>query len=390
MKFYPLSRILLTLSALIVTACTAETQAEFINKLTLPKGFVIERFANLKSLGHPRMMALDKKGHLLVTLVDTGKVVMLDASGKTSVITQDLDSPNGITMLGDDLLVATPNTVYLLTAKANGWGEPKPLIQHLATGHHTLKSIKVGPDGYLYLNVGSSCNVCVENDPTRATILRYTAQGQAAGALKTVGHHAQSAIWATGLRNSQGFAWHPSTGDFYATNEGADNRSDIKNGKVNDDVPPEHLNIIKPSLFYGWPYCWADANNQGAMFQDPNFIGQDHICENAEAPAITLPAHSTPIGITFLNNSNFPAEYQSDALVALHGSWNRKQHSGYEIVRIQFKNNLPTSVEPFVTGWLQHNESWGRPVDIVTGSDGNIYVSDDQSAWIYRIIYKNK
>jgi len=262
------------------------------------------------------------------------------------------------------------------------WQTPKPFIYNLPTGGHTLKSIKVGADNHLYINVGSSCNVCVEEDARRATILRYTLEGKPAGALQLLGRHTNLApVWASGLRNSQGFAWHPKTGAMFTTNESADNRSENKNGKVNDELPPEHLNKIEPGNNYGWPHCW------GNKFEDPNFTGPENFCKSSTPPAITFTSHSTPIGITFLNNSKFPDDYKNDAIVALHGSWNRDQPSGYKLVRVKFNGDKPTEVVDFVTGWLNNNEVWGRPVDVVVGTDGAVYLSDDKANLIYRITY---
>ena len=233
--------------------------------------------------------------------------------------------------------------------------------------------------------------MCVEEDPTRATILRYTQAGKPAGALEVLGRHTTLApIWARGLRNSQAFAWHPKTGAMFATNNGADMRSDRKNGKVNDEIPPEHLNKIEPNKHYGWPHCWADSNNKN-MLEDPNFTGPDNFCNSATPPAITFTSHSTPIGITFLDKSNFPTEYKNDAIVALHGSWNRAQLSGYKLVRVKFTGDKPSEVVDFATGWLNNNESIkGRPVDLVIGPDGAMYVSDDSANVIYRITYKKQ
>jgi glucose/arabinose dehydrogenase len=233
----------------------------------------------------------------------------------------------------------------------------------------------------LYVNVGSSCNVCIESDPQRATILRFTISGKPAGALTTLGRHQQSAVWARGLRNSQGFAWHPQTGVMYATNNGADNRSGTKNGVVNDELPPEHLNKIEAGQHYGWPHCW------GNQFEDPNFKATPDFCKTTQAPAVSFRSHTTPIGIAFLDKTNWPAEYQADAIVALHGSWNRKQPAGYQLVRVKFKDGEPSIVEDFVTGWLMGNQSWGRPVDVIVGADGALYVSDDKAGAIYRIRY---
>lgn len=113
--------------------------------------------------------------------------------------------------------------------------------------------------------------------------------------------------------------------------------------------------------------------------------GAAQVCEQAQAPALLLPAHSTPIGISFLQQSRLPPDLREDAIVALHGSWNRKQPSGYALLRVQFRNQQPVAAVPFIEGWLQDSGAWGRPVDVIVGADGWLYVSDDLTGWIYRI-----
>lgn len=375
----------------------AQSTKPDLAKLQLPTGFAISVFSKLgEQYGQPRMMTFDDTGRLYVALASSGKVVMLtdtnhDGVAETpTVVAQGLNAPNSLVLLGNDMLIANEDGVVKLTQTAGKWSAPTPFIRDLPSGGHTLKTIRLGPDNHLYLNVGSSCNVCVERDALRATILRYTTDGKPAGHLTTVGRHAPSPIWASGLRNSQGFAWHPITQAFYATNEGADNRSDTKNGDVNDEIPPEHLNQIEASKNYGWPYCWADPSQPNTMFQDPNFVGPANVCSTASAPSITFTSHSTPIGIAFLHKSQFPADYQSDAMVALHGSWNRDDPSGYQLVRVKFKDNKPVAVVDFASGWLQGKSVWGRPVDIAVGADGALYVSDDRNGFIYRITYTVK
>ncbi len=368
--------------------------------IKLPPGFKISVFADASSkngeyLRGARFMAFDASGNLYVTSAKDDRVVMLPDADKNGVadevisVAEHLNAPQGLAFAGDTLLVANQDGVVKLERSGAAWSaKATPFINKLPSGGHTLKNIKLSPDGYLFINVGSSCNVCTETDPTRATILRYTLDGKPAGALVTVGQHRQSAVWARGLRNSQGFAWQPQTGAMYATNNGADNRSATRNGAVNDALPPEHLNKIEAGKHYGWPHCWGDPDNLQVQTEDPNFPAETGFCKTVQAPAIIFTSHSTPIGITFLDKTNWPAEYRQDAIVAMHGSWNRKQLSGYKLVRVKFKNNQPSEVVDFATGWLLDNNAWGRPVDVAVGTDGAVYVSDDRADVIYRISYR--
>lgn len=374
-------------------------------QLKLPAGFQVSIFAKLaENYGQPRMLAIDKQGRLYAALASANQVIMLpdaNADGiaeKPIVIASNLNSPNSLVLIDDIMLIANQNGVVKLTHNGEKWSAPQPFISNLAFGHHTQKTLKLGPDNHLYINIGSSCNVCTEADHSRATIQRYTLDGKPAGSLVTLGRHAPDPTWARGLRNSQGFDWHPKTGAMFATNNGSDMRSSTKNGKVNDEIPLEHLNKIEAGKHYGWPYCWAETDDLKAdsntLVQDPNFVGETNFCQTATPPAITFISHSTPIGITFLDKTNWPAEYKNDAIVALHGSWNRQKPSGYKLVRVKFNGDKPTEVVDFATGWLNTNQEkdsanvWGRPIDVIVGADGALYVSDDRAGYIYRITHK--
>jgi glucose/arabinose dehydrogenase len=389
-------------SFVLFSLCESQhVKAADVTKIKVPPGFKVDIFADAKTkhgeyLAGARFMSFDAGGNLYVSSAKGNKVLKLPDNNKDGIadevvlVTDQLNAPQGLAFVQGSLLIANQDGVVKLIKETSnlsrgGWStKATTFIKDLPSGGHTLKNIKLGPDGYLYLNVGSSCNVCIETEPTRATILRYTTDGKPAGALLTLGRHQQSAVWAGGLRNSQGFTWHPITSEMYATNEGADMRSEIKGGSVNDELPPEHLNIIMPSQNYGWPHCW------GNQVEDPNFVGEDGFCKSTQAPKITFTSHSTPIGITFLDKTNWPQAYQQDAIVALHGSWNRKQPSGYKLVRVRFKDNQAVKVEDFATGWLINGEAWGRPVDVAVGTDGALYVSDDKAGLIYRITYSSE
>ncbi len=399
-------QVLKFLAALITTAVTLilignaagqAYNASQINQklaaLEVDPAFEIGLFAghlNNQDLSGARLMTVGPDGNLYLTLTKQNKVVMLPdadhdgvADQVVTVMDQGLNRPHGLAFVGGTLYIANQDSVVKLNQSTWPAKDFSPIIQNLPTGGHTLKTLRLGPDNHFYLNIGSSCNVCVEKDPSRATIARYTIEGKAAGALLTVGWHQQSPIWAHGLRNAQGFAWHPVTKAMYATNNGADNRSEFKNGKVNDELPPEHFNQIERGQHYGWPYCW------GEQFQDPNFIGREGFCDTTTPPRVTFTSHSTPMGFAFLHQANVPASYQLDAIVAQHGSWNRQQPTGYALRRIQFgEQHQPTGTVPFVSGWLEGQNAWGRPVDVVVGNDQAIYVSDDKMGVIYRITPK--
>ncbi len=320
-------------------------------------------------------MTVGPDGNIYLSLGGQNRVVMLpdrnrDGQADEVITVADrLNAPQGLAFVDDKLLVANQDGVVRLIN-----GRPQTFIPRLPSGGHTMKSLKLGPDGFLYLNVGSSCNVCAETDPARATIQRYTRDGKPAGK--------NGAIWATGLRNTQGFAWQPGTKVMYATNNGADMRASRKNGQPDDNIPPEHLNRIEGGANYGWPYCWGNKEI------DPNFTGAAGACKNMQTPAFMLPAHSTPIGMTFVDTTTFPDEYQGDALVALHGSWNRATPAGYKVVRVKFSNGNPVDVSDFATGWLDDHTAWGRPVDVMFGPDGALYISDDRAGIVFRIIHR--
>ena len=396
-----------SLTAIANEADVSPVPQDIAKAIQLPAGFKMDVFADLSqypALGakqhQPRIMTFDATGNLYVSLTTQGKVVKFEVNqhnpkqaGKLVVLAEHLNAPHGLTFVGKKLYVANQDSIVSLSASGT---EPEVIVSNLPDVGHSYKSIKLGPDGLLYLNVGSSCNVCVENNPLRATILRYTVQGQPAGALG-----ASSPIYASGLRNSQGFTWHPKTKAMFATNEGADNRTFIKNGAADEGLPPEHLNQIMAGRHYGWPHCWGNTNTDridiedqqknphrwGMLFDDPNFKGESGFCEKATPPAMVFESHSTPIGITFLHQSHFPKAYQNDAIVALHGSWNRQHPSGYKLVRVKFVGDKPIAVEDFASGWLKVKAAFGRPVDVQVGKDGALYVSDDRAGLIYRISY---
>ena len=181
------------------------------------------------------------------------------------------------------------------------------------------------------------------------------------------------AVYAEGIRNTVGLAWHPDTGELWFTDNGRD--------MLGDDLPPDELNhVTAKGQHFGYPYC------HGGVLLDPKFgLGKD--CADFRAPVQKLDAHVAPLGLSFYTGDMFPAEYRGQIFIAEHGSWNRSKKVGYRIVLVRLLDGRPVSYEPFATGWLQGESVSGRPVDIVTLEDGSMLVSDDHAGKLYRISY---
>lgn len=357
------------------------------NALKVADGFKVEELAYLERFGSPRFMAVDSKGSLFVTLSSAGKVLKISnpwskESLKIETVFTKLENPHGIAFDKEGQIYIGELT-KISKARLNKDGtfsELSPIVTGLPPGGHSLKSLKIGPDGFLYVTVGSTCNVCIESDPRRATIMKFDLAGNP---VKISG--LPEGVFATGLRNSESYAWHPVTGQMFATNNGADQRSLIKGGPENDSLPPEHLNLIKEGKNYGWPHCWGN-HVKDVNFEAPNA----DFCDKATPPALELPSHNAPLGITFLDKAKVPKSFKNDALIALHGSWNKAKPDGYKVIKVSYdsKSNMPLSYSDFLTGWLGSTGTWGRPVDVAVGIKGEIYVSDDTSLRIFKITPK--
>ena len=350
------------------------------DQLVPPKGFELTLFAD--NIPNARFMKAPPAGQLLVSSPKTGTVYLLadiDGTGKADEripLITGLNRPHGLDILHDDetswLYIAETNAVGRIAidwSTASTEGDYQRLITNLPnTGGHWTRTIQFGTDGWLYLTVGSSCNVCEETDPRRAAMMRYRPDGSG------------EQIYATGLRNSVGFDWAPWDNSLYATDNGRD--------MLGDDFPPCELNRIKAGGFYGWP----NINGFGDL--DPDF-GQNKPAEDKAAllatsisPVFGFRAHNAPLGMSFLNYPDRPDGYRRTALVALHGSWNRTEPDGYKVVALHWDQQGKITSEDFVSGFLRpDNDVIGRPVDIEEGMDGSIFISDDYAGAIYRVRY---
>jgi glucose/arabinose dehydrogenase len=338
--------------------------------LTLPPGFSAQVFAT--GLGQPRALAIDPAGTLLVSLSAQGKVVALPERGdgrpvEPVTVLQGLHLPHGLAFRHGDLYVAETGRVvrFRYDAKGLAASDRTVVVSDLpGAAHHWTRGIAFGPDGALYVSVGSSCDICREADRRRAAIVRYEPDGSG------------ERPFAIGLRNPVGLAFHPRTGVLWT----AVNERDWRRG----GAPPDYLTEIHRGGAYGWPDCYAE---RGAFVPDPE-LPDRRDCRGLTRPTFEVPAHSAPLGLAFYTGSVFPSPYRDGLFVALHGSRPELPAAGYKLVRVAFQDGRPVEVQDFATGWRRDDRVWGRPVDVVTGRDGALYVSDDHGGRIVRIVFR--
>ena len=293
---------------------------------------------------------------LIIKLTDRNNDGVADT---TITVASGLSGPFGIAFRGDTMYVAEERQVVRFDP---GKTEPVTVIRSIPSGGHSTRTILFGPDGKLYLSVGSSCNLCDERDSLRAAVSQFNRDGSG------------GRIFAKGLRNTVGMAFNPKTGELWGNNNDRDN--------LGDDIPPEHVNIIKDGRDYGWPQCYLPGK------QNPEYGSAD--CSQIEPPAITVQAHSAPLGLAFYTGAQFPAGFRGDAFMTLHGSWNRSVPTGAKVVRVEVDSSgrRATGVDDFITGWQRPDGSrWGRPVGLLVLPDGSLLVSDDMGGKIWRVTY---
>ncbi|MBA2354650.1 MAG: sorbosone dehydrogenase family protein [Acidobacteria bacterium] len=352
---------------------------ETVKRLTVPDGFHVSLFA--ENLGRPRMMAVGADGTVYVTRWETNDVIALrlgdgNRAGPPRVVASGLEQVHGIVLHQQQVFLASPTTVWRSTVEADGsFSTPRGIVQNLPDGgQHRGRSIAVGPDGMLYIAVGSSCNDCAEANKEHATMLRTSLDG---GTRTT---------FARGLRDTIGFGWHPETKALWGMDNGADWKG--------DRVPPEELNRIEQDGDYGWPLCYGRRVPDHATVAEPKDLGQptmskEQYCAGTQPAMLEYAAHSAPIGMTFYTGTAFPAQYRHDAFVVFRGSWNRAAPTGYKVARVRFAKGVPAAFEDFLTGFLSTDGTaqFGRLAGIVVAPDGSLLVSDDSNGVIYRVAH---
>jgi glucose/arabinose dehydrogenase len=378
-----MKRGLLVLLPFLLASLSHADQSRFdLKQLKAPDGFHIAVFANVDG---PRMLTFTPGGVLLVSESGEGKVVALPdpkQTGKAERVVEvltGLNEPHGIAFFEGKLYVAENDKV-----RRYDWDEanlratnPKKITDLPTGGGHSTRSL-LFHNGKMYVSAGSSCNVCIEKDPRRATVMEFSPDGTG------------QKIFAKGLRNAVGLTVNPKTATVWVTVNGRD--------MLGDDLPPETIyDLGQGGVDAGWPYCYGDRVPD-SKFTKPG----DSRCQNVIEPKVQMQAHSAPLGLAFYEGTMFPPEYRNNMFVAFHGSWNRRVPTGYKVVRVKLddKGQPQGGAEDFITGWLAPGESkkgrWipinlpgtmGRPVGIVFSGDGTMYLSDDRAGVIYRVTY---
>lgn len=339
--------------------------------LTLPEDFDISIFAH--DLPKVRVMAFGPNGNMWVSQMREGKVSVLEVKDGTVVgkqeIFKNLKNPHGLAFDEEDpfvLYIAEEDKISKVRVYSGGGMEK--LIDLNGGGRHTSRTIGFGPDGRLYISIGSACDVCREKSEQRGKIFSMKKDGS------------DFKEYARGLRNTVFFTWSYIDGRMWGTDMGRD--------LLGDDLPPDEINIIEEGKNYGWPTCY------GKNIHDTDFDKNIYIRNPCQEPFekesyIDLQAHVAPLGLGFVPEEGWPEDYWYDLLVAYHGSWNRSEPVGYKIARIKLdESGNFLGEEDFISGWLtEKSEALGRPVDILVQPGGIVYVSDDKAGVIYKINY---
>jgi glucose/arabinose dehydrogenase len=359
---------------LLQRGIAAPAASELGGRIRAADGFDIQLYAD--GLRNARFLRFTSAGDLLVSQPRENRIALLERDGDgdgradgVHAVLEGLTSPHGLDLHEGWLYVAEADAIGRIRfdpeARATRGALERVVTSIPGGGRHWSRSVRIGPDGWMYVSVGSSCNVCQEVDPRRAALLRYRPDGSG------------EEIYATGLRNAVGFDWRPGTGELYATENGRD--------LLGDDFPPCELNLVERGGFYGWPYV------NGDNVPDPDYGEVDPgRLADAIPPVHGFRAHNSPLGITFVRRGRVPLDYRSAALVALHGSWNRMEKDGYKVVSLHWRDDGSIEERDFVVGFELDEDVIGRPVDVAEGPDGAFYVSDDYAGAIYRVTYTGR
>jgi Raf kinase inhibitor-like YbhB/YbcL family protein len=348
-----------------------------VSQLHAPAGFKVNVFA--RDLKNARVVAVAPTGDVYVSRRDQGDVLLLRdrngdgvADGKPLPVARR-SGTHGLAIHDGKLYIATVKEIFAGPLAPDGTvGKLEMLIGDLPdSGQHANRTIAFGPDGMLYISVGSTCNACNESNPESATLLRASPDGKS------------RVIFASGLRNTIGFDWQPQTGELWGFDHGID--------YLGDEHQPEELNRIVLGHKYGWPHVYGngDLNPQSTP---PGDITKEQWRATSDPMALGYTAHAAPMQLVFYRGGSFPAQFVGDAFATMRGSWNREPASGYEIVRVHFENGRPQAIEPFVNGFLSDGGKthFARPMGLAVANDGALLMADDANGVLYRIAYGDR
>ncbi|TXK47934.1 sorbosone dehydrogenase family protein [Pontibacter qinzhouensis] len=346
-----------------------------VQQLRVPQGFRVNKFA--ENLGKPRIITASPEGHVYATDREAGLVMLLqdtngDGMSDRRETVANIRQAHGLTIHEGKLYIVSVKELYSAAIRPDGTLEqPQMLIDDLPDGgQHPNRTIGFGPDGKLYISVGSTCNSCPEPNPEHATMLQANADGS------------DRKIFARGLRNTIGFGWHPQTREFWGMDHGMD--------WLGDNEQKEELNKIVEGATYGWPYIYDDGKYNPVDRPQGDTTYQQYRDLSTMPTLLYQEAHAAPMAMTFYNGTTFPGQYQESAFIAMRGSWNRSSPVGYKVVRLIFENGQPTRFEDFLTGFLVDNNRshFARLVGVTVNNDGSLLVSDDTNGVIYRVAYQ--
>jgi glucose/arabinose dehydrogenase len=345
-----------------------------LDKIKLPAGFKAE----IWSSGHPggRTMVMGDKGTMFMGTRVIGRVYAItekDGKRTAKVLLQGLTQPNGLAFKDGALYVFAINKVFRYDGIEDHLDNPGTPVELTAaynlpdTIHHNWKYVAFGPDGKMYVQVGSNCNICETNPGIHGQIRRYNADGSG------------MEIVARGIRNTVGFDWNPLTKELWFNDNGRD--------WAGNAGPEDELNRVPKDMegaSFGFPYCHAMG------IPDPD-IKRPNPCAGVILPAALLGPHAAGLGLRFYTGNMFPAKYKNVAFIARHGSWNREKKFGYDVVTATISGDK-AKIEPFMTGLLneEKNEFYGRPAYVYQMKDGSLLVSDENNGAVYRISYEAK
>jgi Raf kinase inhibitor-like YbhB/YbcL family protein len=348
---------------------------DLLRNIALPRGFEIKIFAD--GLVNPRMIAVANNGNVYVTRRDVGDVIKLEDTNRDGVadnqeVVANRPGMHGIAINDDTVYLVTVNDIYKALIQPDGkFGPLERFVDDLPDGgQHPNRTLTLGPDGLLYVSVGSTCNACDETNPESATILQMNTDGTG------------RKIFASGLRNTIGFDFEPESGRLYGMDHGID--------WLGDNEQHEELNHIVKGKQYGWPYIYDDGKFN-PQDEPPGDISLQEWASRSIEPVGYYTPHAAPMQMTFYTGTQFPGDYRGDAFIAMRGSWNRKPPAGYEVARVRFDAGKPVKFEAFAQGFLSRKgDHWahhGRLAGLAQTKDGALLLTDDTNGIIYRIAY---